>query len=76
MEVGEILFTGQKILEGQRYFEVICPICNRPVSLRVAWIDPYVTPGKEVYVHYGCLSEKRLKDIESFYEKVENDAIC
>lgn len=66
MKAGEILFTGQTIMEGTRFFEVVCPVCEKPVNLRGAWIDPYFTPGKEVYVHHDCLSEKRLHEIEEF----------
>lgn len=66
MQVGETLFTGQVIKEGTLFFQVTCPVCGKDVTLRTAWIDPYYSPGKEVYVYYACLSEKRLKDIDDF----------
>ena len=64
-------FTGQEVDESDI---VICPTCGLPVSLRVAWIDRYTTKyqGKEVYVHYKCLSQERLKQIQLEMEERED----
>lgn len=65
------IFTGQKIVgkdlhdPKRPYDEVACAKCGRPVSLRVAYIDKYVRPGKELYVHYDCLSEQRQAELAS-----------
>lgn len=64
------IFTGQEII-GQDghdhrglYDVVLCAVCDRPVSLRVAYIDKYLPIGKEQYVHYACLSPERKREIE------------
>ena len=66
------IFTGQEITgedhhdSHRPYAVVICPVCKQPVSLRVAYIDPYFNSkhGGEVYVHYECLSAQRKHEIE------------
>lgn len=63
------IFAGQKIVgkdlhdKARPYDEVACAACGRPVSLRVAYIDKYVRPGKELYVHYDCLSQQRKDEL-------------
>ena len=63
------IFTGQRIVgkdlhdPKRPYDEVECACCNKPVSLRVAYIDKYVRPGKELYVHYDCLSQQRKDEL-------------
>jgi hypothetical protein len=62
-------FTGQKITDET----VICPVCGERVGLThgfvngatgLAYLDPY--RGKNgKYVHFRCLSEKRLKEINT-----------
>lgn len=65
------IFTGQEII-GQDphdpkhpYDVVACAKCQEPVSLRVAYIDPYVNTGEDLYVHHDCLSDRRLRQIRN-----------
>ena len=48
------IFTGQEIVgqdhhDPKRTYDVVlCACCKQPVSLRVAYIDPYVNTGEEL----------------------------
>jgi len=44
---------------------VECPICNQEVGLGRAYIDKYIIKGKELYVHYSCLSQERSEEIKT-----------
>lgn len=63
------IFTGQKIVgkdfhdPNRPYDKVACAECGKAVSIRVAYIDKYFQPGKELYVHYDCLSQQRKDEI-------------
>jgi hypothetical protein len=58
--------TGQYELDGEC---VVCPVCWGQVNLRFsAWLDkhaPHTSSQTKhgAYVHYSCLSEKRLAEI-------------
>lgn len=55
-------FTGQRVDENEK---VVCPVCEKKISVRIAYIDPYAgkSKNKEMYVHYECLSAKRKQEI-------------
>lgn len=55
------IFTGQQINEHE---EVKCT-CGKLVSVRVGWIDKYQNGH---YVHFGCLSKKRIEEINRSVE--------
>lgn len=59
------IFTNQKIVKDSvhsRLVEVECGKCGQPVSMGMAFIDPYL---KHLYVHYECLSDQRRKEIDN-----------
>lgn len=64
------IFTGQRIIgqdthDPKRQYDIVaCACCRGPVSLRVAYIDPYVNTGEELYVHYRCLSPQRKRQVD------------
>lgn len=64
------IFTGQEIVGQDHhdpkrpYDKVSCGCCKQPVSLRVAYIDPYVNTGEELYVHYDCLSAQQRRKVD------------
>ena len=66
--VGQAIFTGQLVTDiekhavGVDYRIVTCPVCGQPVSLRVAYLDPYTDPAL-LYVHPDCLSAQRRAEI-------------
>lgn len=71
----EHIFTGQEIigqdkLDNKRQYDVVaCAACHDPVSLRTAYIDPYVTGGDpELYVHHDCLSDRRKAEINGYMD--------
>ena len=45
------------------YDEAACAKCGKAVSLRVAYIDEYIQPGKELYVHNDFLSQQKKDEI-------------
>lgn len=63
------IFTGQEIVgqdthDPKRTYDVVlCACCKQPVSLRVAYIDPYINTGEEHYVHYDCLSPQQHRKV-------------
>ena len=66
------IFTGQEIVgywADGRYEEVICPTCNKKTNLGHAWIDPYHPSGGEKYVHFECLSDKRMEEVIQEHER-------
>ena len=52
------LWNGQRVKVDET---VDCPVCGEEVSLRGGWVDPY---NEQQYVHYGCLSKKRKREVE------------
>ena len=64
------IFTGQEIVgqdphDPRKPYDVVaCACCKLPVSLRVAYIDPYVNTGEELYVHYDCLSTQQRRHVD------------
>ena len=62
----------REVLVGNTELEhfVMCPVCRKDVSLKVAWFDPYqrtlryfkANPG--AYVCYEHLSDRRKKEVE------------
>ena len=66
--MSDKIFTGQEIVgqvghPGLGHYDLVrCSKCNEPVSMGVAWFDAYGTP-RDTYVHYSCLSERRLNEI-------------
>ena len=42
--------------------KIPCAKCGKETTVYKAWFDPYLGGG--VYVHYQCLSAKRLKEAD------------
>lgn len=53
-------------MSDNEYDTVKCKKCKLPVRLNIAWFDPY----KNSYVHFNCLSKKRMAEITLQEKKV------
>ncbi len=65
-------FTGQKIIidsENPREVYVECAKCSMPLKMDIAYIDPMLN---EQYVHLGCLSAERKRQILEAEQKIKN----
>lgn len=49
---------------------VACAKCAQPVDIQASYIDPFVTSGRNMRVHYNCLSAFQRRYVDSSWKDV------
>lgn len=65
--------TGLVVLQHDD--TVACAKCARPVYLSNAYIDPFVASGRNMWVHYECLSSFQRRYVDSKWKDVDPIAV-